>query len=323
MNRTCFRVSFCSFLVLGIAMHVSAADPAKARRKVLFLAGDPSHGYGAHDHLAGSRLLAKSLNDSGLPIEANVSHYGWPRDAKAFDGVDCVVMYGDGGDGHMVMKHLAEMDALAKKGVGVVCLHYAVEIPKGPAGEKLLDWIGGYFEADWSVNPHWTAKFASLPDHPITRGVQPFEINDEWYYHMRFRDGMRGVTPILSDLPPRDSLSRPDGTHSGNPQVRTAVARKEVQHVAWAAERDDGGRGFGFTGGHVHWNWADPNFRKLVLNAIAWCAKVEVPSAGVGDQPKTLAELESNQDEEPPADFDREAIRKQFRLPPDDSAGKQ
>ncbi len=323
MSLPCIHLSLCSILVLCAAAHVSAADPAEARRKVLFLAGDPSHGYGAHDHLAGSRLLAESLNGSGLPIEAEVHHYGWPHDAKAFDGVDCVVMYGDGGDGHMVTKHLAEMDALAKKGVGVVCLHYAVEIPKGPAGEKLLDWIGGYFEADWSVNPHWTAKFANLPDHPITRGVQPFEINDEWYYHMRFRNGMQGVTPILSDLPPRDTLSRPDGTHSGNPQVRAAVARKEVQHVAWAAERDDGGRGFGFTGGHVHWNWADPNFRKLVLNAIAWCAKVEVPPAGVSDQPKTLVELESNQDEEPPANFDRESIRKQFNLPPDDAVGKK
>ena len=24
--------------------------------------------------------------------------------------------------------------------------------------------------------------------------------------------------------------------------------------------------GIGFTGGHNHWNWGEPNFRKLVLN---------------------------------------------------------
>ena len=118
-------------------------------------------------------------------------NYGWPEDASAFDGVDCVVMYGDGGRGHMVMRHLDEMDALAKKGIGIVCLHYGVEVPKGPAGEKFLEWIGGYFETDWSVNPHWTANFSSLPDHPITRGVKPFAINDEWYYHMRFPEGCR------------------------------------------------------------------------------------------------------------------------------------
>jgi trehalose utilization protein len=97
--------------------------------------------------------------------------------------------------------------------------------------------------------------------------------------------------------------------------VRAAIARKEKQHVAWATERDDGGRGFGFTGGHVHWNWADPNFRKLVLNAIVWCANVDVPKDGVTDAPKTFVDLESNPDEEVPADFDREAIRKEFKLP--------
>jgi hypothetical protein len=131
---------------------------------------------------------------------------------------------------------------------------------------------------------------------------------------------MRGVTPILTDLPPNDSLSRRDGPHSGNPHVRAAIARKEQQHVAWATEREDGGRGFGFTGGHVHWNWADPNFRKLVLNAIVWCAKVDVPSNGVADEPKTLVDLESNPDEEVPADFDRETIRKEFHLPADAAA---
>jgi tetratricopeptide (TPR) repeat protein len=298
---------------------VRAKQVASRGTKVLFLAGAPSHGYGAHDHWAGCKLLSKSLNDAGLGIESEVYRYGWPQDAKKFDGVDCVVIYADGGEGHIVNSHLAEMDELIKNGVGLVCLHYAVEVPKGPVADKLLQWIGGYFEANWSVNPHWTARFSKLPDHPITRGVKPFEINDEWYYHMRFREGMRGVTPILTDLPPAASLARADGSHSGNPHVRAAIARGDVQHVAWAVERDDRGRGFGFTGGHVHWNWADPNFRKLVLNAIAWCAKVDVPRGGVSDRPKSLADMESNPDEEVPSDFDREAVRNRFRLPPDEA----
>jgi hypothetical protein len=136
---------------------------------------------------------------------------------------------------------------------------------------------------------------------------------------MRFRDGMHGVTPILTDVPPPESLARPDGPASGNPQVRKAIARKEPQHTAWAVEREDGGRGFGFTGGHVHWNWADPDFRKLVLNAIVWCAKADVPQGGVDDQPKTLVEMEANIDEPAPSDFDREAIRKTYELAPDDA----
>ena len=152
-----------------------AAESPNAKHKVLFLAGKPSHGYGAHDHLAGCMLLAKSLNESGLPIGAEVVHYDWPENPKAFDGVDCIVIYGDGGPDHMAIGHLDQLDTLAKKGVGIVCLHYAVEVPKWLAAVKFLDWIGGYFETNWSVNPIWTAKFDKLPDHPITRGVKPFE----------------------------------------------------------------------------------------------------------------------------------------------------
>jgi type 1 glutamine amidotransferase len=327
MRYNITRFFFAAAVLVGASCicHTTFAESdskiaEKKPAKVLFLVGNPSHGYGAHDHWAGCNLLAKSLNDSGLPIETVVHRYGWPDDPKLFDEVDCVVIYADGGDRHMVNEHLAEMDALAMKGVGLVCLHYAVEVPKGRVGDKFLDWIGGYFEANWSVNPHWTATFSEFPKHPITSGVKPFSINDEWYYHMRFPKNMRGVTPILTDMPPADSLSRPDGPHSGNAHVRAAIARKEKQHVAWATEREDGGRGFGFTGGHVHWNWADPNFRKLVLNAIVWCAKVDVPTGGVTDEPQTLVDLEANPDEEVPAEFDREAVRKKFDLPADNTA---
>jgi hypothetical protein len=185
-----------------------------------------------------------------------------------------------------------------------------VEVPKGPSGDAFLDWTGGYFEANWSVNPHWDADYDELPKHPITRGVKPFKINDEWYYHMRFREEMEGVTPILTDLPPDSTLTRPDGPHSGNPAVRKAIADKQSQHMAWATEREDGGRGFGFTGGHFHWNWGHDQFRKLMLNAIAWTAKVEVPEEGVPSESLTVKDLMANQDDEVPADFNPQRIQK-------------
>lgn len=292
------------------------ADAASAKKKVVFVAGRPSHGYGAHEHNAGCLLLAKELQAAMPNIEAVVYQNGWPKEADAFAGADTIVMYCDGGGGHMVNPNLAQVDALAKKGVGVVCIHYGVEVPKGPSGEKFLEWIGGYFETNWSVNPHWTAKFDKFPEHPITRGVKPFAINDEWYYHMRFRPEMKGVTPILSALPGPETLTRGDGPHSGNPDVRKAVLeRKEMQHVAWAAEREDGGRGFGFTGGHDHWNWGDPNFRKVVLNAIVWTAKAEVPAGGVQDPVVTIEDLEQNQDYKQPANFNKKAIQEQKKIP--------
>jgi putative membrane-bound dehydrogenase-like protein len=309
--------------VNGTPVNGQQPSAPAAKKKVIFIAGKPSHAYGAHEHNAGCQLLAKSLQAAMPSVACDVHLNGWPADESFATGADCLVMYCDGGVRHMVNEHLEQVDALAKKGVGIVCIHYGVEVPKGPSGEKFLEWIGGYFEPHWSVNPHWTAKFDKFPDHPISRGVEPFEINDEWYYHMRFREGMQGVTPILTALPPKESLSRPDGPHQGNPAVRAAVLdRKEPQHMAWAAERPGGGRGFGFTGGHDHWNWGDPNFRKLVLNAIVWCAHGDVPASGVQSPPVNMRQLEANMDpKNKPANFDREKIRERLKLPSDDLTG--
>jgi len=268
--------------LLIIAALLSSLTLCSAEKKIILLAGSASHGRGEHEFNAGSHLLKKCLNQ--VPgVRAEVHAGGWPADETVFNGAAAIFLYSDGGGGHPF--HRPErrevIDKLMQRGIGLGCAHYAVEVPSGPTGRAMLDWIGGYFETHWSVNPHWTADFAALPAHPITRGVRPFKINDEWYYHMRFRDGMRSVTPILTALPPKSTLNRPDGPHSGNPAVREAVEKGQPQHVMWAAERPDGGRGFGFTGGHFHRNWADENFRRVVLNAILWSARIEVPETGV------------------------------------------
>jgi type 1 glutamine amidotransferase len=275
-------------------------------RKVVLIAGVKSHGYGAHEHKAGCMLLAEALNASGLPIEASVVTEGWPKDSSVLDDADSIVIYADGGPRHPFNDHIEEIDKLMKKGVGLVCLHYGVEVPKGKSGDAFLDWTGGYFEANWSVNPHWTANYRQFQKHPTTQGVKPFSIRDEWYYHMRFRDGLQDVTPILTDLPPTTTLvnadgtlARPDNAHNNNPFVRKAVLEdKQPQHMAWACNRPDGGRGFGFTGGHDHWNWGHNQFRKLVLNAIVWTAHGEVPKAGVPSKSLTVKDLMTNQDYE-------------------------
>ncbi|MBT7917658.1 MAG: DUF1080 domain-containing protein [Planctomycetaceae bacterium] len=294
--------------------NIQIREIAAKQKKIALIAGVRSHGYGSHEHFAGCMILADAIRTAKPDYAIDVFRNGWPKDAKALEGVDCIVMYADGGGRHPVVPHIAAVDALAKKGVGIVCIHYGVEVEKGEVGSRFLDWIGGYFEANWSVNPHWTATFSKFPVHPISRGVKPFTINDEWYYHMRFREGLKGVTPILSALPPKESLSRPDGAHSGNPHVRAAIAAGEIQHMAWASENSNGGRGFGFTGGHYHWNWADDNFRKVMLNAIVWTAHGVVPQGGVESKRLTLDALKENQDYDAPDKFDFEKIRTSLKL---------
>ncbi len=272
-------------------------EPSKA--KIVFIAGKPSHGPGAHEHRAGSMLLADHLEKSGLGFETTVVTNGWPEDESVFEGASAVVIYSDGGGRHPAMGHLEKLRELTKAGVGIGCIHYAVEIPAGEPGDTFLSAIGGFFEANWSVNPHWDASFV-MADHPVANGIEDFTIRDEWYYHMRFRKDMDGVTPILTDLPGADTLSRPDGAHSGNPDVRKAVLQdKEPQHVMWVFERPEelgGGRGFGFTGGHFHKNWQEDDFRRIVLNAISWIAKNEVPADGIPSATPTDEEMKANMD---------------------------
>jgi trehalose utilization protein len=269
------------FFALCLAYSFISSGFADEKAKVIFISGSPSHGPMQHEHRAGNMILADDLNKSGLDVEGIlVPHYGYPKDESILDDAATIVIFCTGHRGHVLNAHLDEFDALMKKGVGVVMVHWATEAEKGKPGERFLEWMGGFCDLDWSVNPHWTPNFKDFPDHPICNGVEPFRVNDEWYYHMRFVDDAKGLTPILSDLPTMDTLRRKDGPRSGNPTVRRAVASGEKQHVAWAYERPDGGRGFGFTGAHNHVSWQDENFRKVVLNAILWTANVEVPKGG-------------------------------------------
>jgi hypothetical protein len=152
-------------------------------------------------------------------------------------------------------------------------------------------WIGGYYEHLYSVNPFWVPNFKSHPQHPVTRGVGSFALLDEWYFNMRWRPDMKGITHILVDTP-SDKVRKGPYVHPAGPYDHIVADSGRKETMMWTYERSDGGRGFGFTGGHKHVNWANDNYRKVVLNAILWLAKVDVPSHGVESalRPEELAE---------------------------------
>ena len=242
---------------------------------VLLVSGEPSHGPGEHRFPEGCTLLAAALNASGLGLRAAVSQ-GWPADSELGDATT-LILYSDGLDRHVARGHVPALRRHTGAGKGLVVLHFAVEPSPGDLADYLLETIGGRFETEWSVNPLWQVTQPRLPEHEVTRGVAPFALDDEWYYHLRFRPAVRSV---LQAVPPVKSLGE-NGPRSGNPTVRAAVAKGEPQTLGWVYE-GAGVRTFGFTGGHYHRNWSDENFRKLVLNGIVWTAGVAVPPTGVG-----------------------------------------
>ena len=287
----------CLLITLSLASLLATLgfNAPAAEKKIVLVAGTRSHGPGDHEFNAGCLLLKKCL-DKVSGIQAVVYTNGWPSDPLAFDGASAIFLFMDGGGGHPAIKEdrLKLLGELMKKGVGLGCAHYAVEVPKEKGGPEFLDWIGGYYETAYSTNPHWVADIKELPKHPITSGVKPFAVRDEWYFNMRFRPDMQGVTPILVAKPSDDTRQGKSSSPRGPyPHIVAASGRDEI--LMWAVERPDGGRGFGFTGGHTHKNWGNDDFRKTVLNALLWIAKVDVPPAGVQSR-VTEEELGQNLD---------------------------
>jgi putative membrane-bound dehydrogenase-like protein len=246
--------------------------------------------------------MQKALREKMPALETKVYLDGWPDAPDAFAGASAIVLFMDGGGGHPVRDHLDQLAPLMDAGVGLMCMHYAVEVPIGPVAKAFLNWIGGYYENDYSINPHWVAKSMLNKEHPISRGVKEFAIKDEWYYNMRFREKMDGVVSVLESVPDDEARSGTTSWPRGpKKHIVENSGRKET--LLWATERPDGGRGVGFTGAHFHWNFGDPNFRRLVLNAVVWTAGLEVPESGVPDMEVTIADLEVNQDFEKPEGF--------------------
>ena len=149
-------------------------------KKLVLIAGAPSHGPGAHEHRAGSLLLQRCL--LGVPdLEVQVHTGGWVADEADLEGVDAIAIYADGGNGRPILvdDRLETLGRLVARGVGIALMHWAVELPSGRGADLIDAWIGGHYEHMFSCNPIWSPRFDSLPEHPITRGVQPFEIKDE------------------------------------------------------------------------------------------------------------------------------------------------
>jgi len=260
-------------LLLAFASFISAAEPAKTK-KIVLIAGpkDAGHPAGTHEYEKTVRALKHCLDNAsnvkGIKVEAHLK--GWPEKPATLDDADTIVIVASGSDRKesdhplLVGDRLAVIEKQVKRGCGLCLIHWATFMPKR-TNDKTLDWVGGYF--DYESGPAkngWYSKIQTvtvqaLPQkHAITTGMTPFEIKDEFYYNIRFRERDPGLTPIL-----------------------TVPIGKDQETVAWAVERANTSRGFGFTGGHFFDNWKNDNFRKMALNAILWTAKVEVPEGGV------------------------------------------
>ena len=81
----------------------------------------------------------------------------WPTDLSKADAI--IVLLNHGGPA----ADDARIKAAMKRGAGFMAIHWGVEVNVGQQGKNYLDWMGGYFETYWSVNPFWNADFKEIP----------------------------------------------------------------------------------------------------------------------------------------------------------------
>ena len=120
-----------------------------------------------------------------------------------------------------------------------------------------------------------------MPGHPITRGVAPFTVSDEWYFDLTFAADGAAISPILvatpSDAVRAGPYVYPPGPY---PHVVAASGRRETAHVGdRAAGR--GSRVRLHAAGTSTRTGANDDFRRAVLNALVWVTGAEVPPSGV------------------------------------------
>ena len=286
-NSRVLALLHCSLALFLIFSFVATLD-GQQPKKIVLLAGemDEGHPRGTHEYQKTVELLLRDLQpfEERLNYRVEVHYHGWPEDDTALDDADTILLVSDGCDRQLashpflVGNRLAKVEQQMSRGCGLVLLHWSTFWPEQHR-DKILKWTGGYFDYETGPEPRlWFSKIDTFksdcvvanPEHPVAKGVKRFPLEEEFYYNLRFADEEMGqVTPVI--------------------QTR-ALDEPELQTVAWAFERQAGGRGFGFTGGHFFRNWQEPNFRKMVENAILWTAGIEVPPRGVITKPQPMPE---------------------------------
>lgn len=243
-------------------------------KKLVFLAGAKSHDPGLHEYEKDLALLKGCLEQSPAAEQLRIELHGngWPEQVETLDSADAIVLFSDGADFEeerhpfLVANRMEIIDRQMRRGCGLVLEHYATFFPRR-CQEPVFEWCGGYFDYESGPPPHhWysqmkienTTPELVSPDHPILSGVIPFQINEEFYYNIRFKDHDPRLTSLLSIKDNQESYT-----------------------VAWALQRADGARSFATTMGHFHSNLAIPGFRTLLLNGIIWAAGLDIPPGGL------------------------------------------
>ncbi|MFO1022969.1 MAG: ThuA domain-containing protein [Planctomycetales bacterium] len=245
------RVLSCVALSFAIGS-VSYAEP---KTKILFIGKQPDHPFATHMYLHTSNMLAKCLALNG-EFETVVSD-GWPKDSATLEGVRTIVLYMTPAAEFLLDgRHHQKFSELMDNGVGIVTLHWASSVNQQNLerlGPEWMSVMGGTWVSNVGLHTGNSPLKQLVPAHPICRGWKEYDLHDEYY-----------LDPTIK---------------TATPLLQVQAGEKSVI-VGWAYERSNGGRSYATTLGHFYENFQREPFRKMVVNAILWSAKVDVPPEG-------------------------------------------
>lgn len=274
-------------------------------RKVVLIGGADSEGPGRHDYPQGIRALQALLQqDPATRGRVEIAAYpdGWPANPHAFDDASSVVFYFDGLDKHPLRDPAkrAAFEAAMRRGVGLVALHQASTAPSDD-DLGLPNWLGGVRVGTFDRTTEWAELEPAAP-HAVLQGIAAFGHRDEFYPTYRFAAQGGTRTPLLKAVL--------------HPQFRDGQAvlddKAETTDVAWAYERDGGGRSVTFSGGHFLAALDEPGVRRLLRNAVLWTAGLGVPRDEPLAAPSAETVVPANSDL-PRATFHVDAARSGWR----------
>ncbi len=249
--------------VFASAAETDAAEPTSRPKRVLLLGQKPDgHPAKSHEYMAGVRLLAKMLqNRGGIQTVVVQADNPWADGPELLDGADGAVLFLAEGAKWVSAdpERLAAFQRLAKRGGGLTVLHWGMGAREAAPVENFVSLFGhchGGPDRKYKVLTT-TIKPSSEP-HPVLNGIAPVEVHDEFYY----------------------ALKQPSQVERLVPLIRVALDGSD-QTVAWAWDRPDGGRSFGFSGLHYHDNWKRVEYRRLVLQGVLWSVGQPIPAEGL------------------------------------------
>jgi len=236
---------------------------AEAPKKLLLVGQGPDgHPPQTHEYAAAMNILEKCLKPvAGIEITLVKADGAWKEGPELIARTDAVVFFVSEGAAWLQLdpKRFEALQAMAKRGGGIVVIHWGMGCKEAKYIEPFVNLVGGcHGGPDRKFQVVETDLTPAADKHPILTGIGPMKHKEEFYYQLKFAKEAKGLQPLLQ-----------------------ATIEDKKETVCWAWDRPDGGRSFGFSGLHFHENWKKQEYRRLIAQAVLWTLKLPVPEKGL------------------------------------------